>query len=333
MLIIKKIIRISYKHSWPKRTLKISSLLFCIILFYQSIFIVHAFNRDIDEILEDVVPSNGVSIPIEWESFLEKLEAEGVVEFSLLDEQLFNIRGYGLTIEEQSYFQYSSNTIRIDSELQTFLLAIFAAFGFSNNNILLDEHVYMMENYSSSIGYAKYDSVEILKFSFEQQQLVEDIALNSYVPCCNNPVLVPNSNYGYANLGLIEFLVYNGITRDEIFKTLLIFNSYWFPDKYIDIAFFIEYQEQNWNQINSTQIMGYSYSSLEGYQTIKKFLVESNLYNPISEEYIQHPFLQYRQPILILFVIIFSGLTFILTWFLWKELTFNKKVVKTNSTK
>ena len=309
---------------------KIGSLLLCVLLFSQGIMIAHAFNRDVNEIREVVVPPNGVSISIKWEGFLEKLKMEGVIELPLLDEQLSNIRGHGLTIEEQSVFQYSSNTIRIDPELQSFLLVIFAAFGFSNNNTLLDEHSYMLENQSSSVGYAKYNSVEILKFNSEQQQLVEDISLNSYVPCCNNPILVPNSYYGYANLGLIEFLVYKGITRDEIFKILLTFNSYWFPDQYLDVAVFLEKQGQIWTQINSTKIMGYSYSSLEGYLTIKEFLVESNLYDPVSEEYLQEPLLQNSQLILILFSTFFGVLTLILIWFLWKEWDSNKVTLETN---
>lgn len=305
----------------------IVSLLFCSLLFSQSIVGVYAFDRNIDEIQEDLIPSIGVSFPIIWEGFLEKLVEEEVIELTILDEKLSIVRGYGLTEVELSLFQYSLKNIHIDNESQSFLLLVFGALGFSNNNTVLDAHTHMMENQTSAVGYAKYDSAEILNFTFEQQDLVEDIALNSYVPCCNNPVLVPNSNYGYANFGLIEFLVYNGISREEIFKTLLVFNSYWFPDQYLDVAVFVENQGQSWKQINFTEIMGYSYSSLEGYLTIKEFLVESNIYDPVSEEYIQTPFLQDSQLILILFITIFSVFTIILVWFLWKGWKTNKESV------
>lgn len=305
----------------------IVSLLFCSLLFSQSIVGVYAFDRNIDEIQEDLIPSTGVSFPIIWEGFLEKLVEEGVIEVTILDEKLSIVRGFGLTEIELSLFQYSLKTIHIDNKSQSFLLLVFGALGFSNNNTVLDAHNHMMENQTSPVGYAKYNSAKILNFTFGQQDLVEDIALNSYVPCCNNPVLVPNSNYGYANLGLIEFLVYNGISREEIFKTLLVFNSYWFPDQYLDVAVFVENQGQSWRQINFTEIMGYSYSSLEGYLTIKEFLVESNIYDPVSEEYIQTPFLQDNQLILILFITIFSVFTIILVRFLWKGWKTNKESV------
>ncbi len=145
--------------------MKIGSLLLCGVLFAQGISVVYALNRNVDDIQEDVAPSAGVSIPIKWEGFLEKLEVTGVVELPILDERLSNVRGYGLTVEEQSLFQYSTKIIRIDPEAQIFLLFVFEALGFSNSNTLLDRHAHMLENRSSPSGYAKYDSVKILELT------------------------------------------------------------------------------------------------------------------------------------------------------------------------
>ena len=69
----------------------------------------------------------------------------------------------------------------------------------------------MMENQTSAVGYAKYDRAEILNFTFEQQDLVEDIALNSYVPCCNNPGDADsNDSVNIADVTFIISMLFSG---------------------------------------------------------------------------------------------------------------------------
>jgi hypothetical protein len=117
------------------------------------------------------------------------------------------------------------------------------------------------------------------------------------------------------------------MTREDIYRNLLLFNSYWFTDQYVDIALFLEEQGQSWNRVNSTQILGFSYSSLEAFQTIKKYLVESNLYDPLSEKYLLDPLSRYWKPILILLTIIFATSTIMLAWFIWRRWVPNEEEV------
>ncbi|MFQ6134603.1 MAG: hypothetical protein ACE5KU_02160 [Nitrososphaerales archaeon] len=294
---------------------------------------VQVFYGDIDELREEVAPSTGAYIPTEWGDLPKKLRMLRVIDLTLLNESLSEIRGYGLTAEEQSLFYGNSTSfIHLDSEGKTFLMYVFWALGLANNNTILDRHAHMFENYTSPIGQAKYGSVDILRLTPEQQALVEDVTLNSYRPCCNAPTIVPDCSHGFAALGLVEFLAYRGMVKEDVFRNLLLFNAYWFTDQYVDIALFIEEQGQSWKQVNSTQILGYSYSSLEAYQTIKKYLVESNLYDPFSEKYLLDPLSRYRQPVLILLTAIFVTSTLILAWLLWRRWTPNEERLEAKDT-
>ncbi len=306
--------------------MKIATLLLIGIFLTQVTPTVQASYGSIDDLREEVAPAKGVYIQVEWSELPNKLGMLGVIDPMHLNESLSEIRGHGLTAAEQALF-YGNSTgfIHLDSESKTFLLYVFWALGLANNNTILDEHAHMFQNYTSPVGQAKYGSVNILRFTPEQQALVEDVAFNSYRPCCNAPTAVTDCSHGFAALGLVEFLAFSGMTREDIFRNLLLFNSYWFTDQYVDIALFIEEQGQGWKQVNSTQIMGYSYSSLEAYQTIKKYLVESNLYDPLSETYLLDPLSRYSQPVLILLTTIFVTSTSVLAWLVWRGWTPNKE--------
>jgi hypothetical protein len=299
--------------------LKIFILIFGTSFFIQGILPVQAYHKNIDDLMEDVTPSNGISLDVKWGDLLSKLRDSGAINLQILNNSMYEFRGYGLTMEEYTPFNNSSESININSDNKIFLLNIFGALGLTNNNTILDGHLHMLENRSSPVGDAKYNSATILEFNSEQQALVEDIALHSYRPCCNASALVPDCSHAYATLGLIEFLVFKQISRDDIFGILFTFNSYWFADQYLDVALFVEEQGQSWNQVNSTQIMGYSYSSLEAYETIKKYLVENGYYDPISENYVQDPYLKYSQMIILILLAIFITSSSALTWLLLKR--------------
>ncbi len=313
--------------------MKIATLLLIGIFLTQVTPTVQASYGSIDDLREEVAPAKGVYIQVEWSELPKKLGMLGVIDPMHLNESLSEIRGHGLTAAEQALF-YGNSTgfIHLDSESKTFLLYVFWALGLANNNTILNQYAHMFQNYTSPVGQAKYGSIEILRLTAEQQALVEDVALNSYRPCCNAPTAVTDCSHGFAALGLVEFLAFKGTAREDIFRNLLLFNSYWFTDQYVDIALFLEEQGHSWKQVNSTQILGYSYSSLEAFQTIKKYLVESNLYDPLSEKYLLDPLSRYWQPILILLTTIFAISTVMLAWVLWRRWSPDEEYVDSEGT-
>lgn len=301
--------------------LKITApLLLTILLLTQTIPKTQAYPVSIEEISEKIAPSAGVYIPVAWGNLLNDLRLIGAVDPLLLNETLSKSQVESLTAEEYSlFYENSTRRIQLNSESKTFLLYVFWAFGLSNNNTILDGHAHMLGNQTSPVGITKYGSVNILKLTPEQQTLVEDVALNSYRPCCNAATIIPDCSHGFAALGFIELLASKEFSREEIFRNLLLFNTYMFTKQYIDIALYVEEQDQSWAQVNATQILGYSHSSLEAYLTMKKYLAENNLYDPFSDSYLIDPLSRYKQPTLILLTTVFITLVLTLGWLILRR--------------
>ncbi len=277
-----------------------------------------AERSEIEALRKQVAPAEGVTIPVEWGNLLPDLKALDAVDAELLNKGLVSARGYGLTATEIERFNGTSREfVRIDNESKTYLMYIFWALAFVNSNPILNSSAHMYENNTSPVGAAKYGSHAILEFNETEQSLIDDIALNSYRPCCNGPTLKPDCSHGFAALGLVEFLVSKGLERDKIFKILLQFNGYSFTDQYIDIALALEEQGQNWSNVNATQVVGYSYSSLEAHQAIREYLIERGIYDPQTREYFLDPLTKYREPILILSATVVAAATIGLVGLIW----------------
>lgn len=285
----------------------------------ETIPAVWAESNEIAALRSEVAPPEGVSIPVEWGSLLDELKASDVVDTVLLNKGLVEARGHGLTTAEEARFNGESHElIRIDNESKTYLMYVFWAVAFVNANPLLNESAHMYGNKTSPVGAAKYGSLALFNFTPAQQALIEDVALNSYRPCCNAPTLTPDCSHGFAALGLLEFLVSKGVGRDDLFKTLLQFNSYSFTNEYVDVALMLQEQGgQSWSSANATQLIGYSYSSIEAHQAIRKYLVERGIYDPQTGTYSQDLLTKYREPILILAATIVTAAAVALVGVIW----------------
>ena len=115
--------------------------------------------------------------------------------------------------------------------------------------------------------YAKYDLIPLTQ---DQEERVRAIAENVYRPCCGNSTAFPDCNHGMAALALIELMISQGAQDEEIYQSVLAFNSYWFPQTYLELAY---HQEQNgtpWSKIDAKTILGKGFSSAMGYQAVKK---------------------------------------------------------------
>ena len=108
----------------------------------------------------------------------------------------------------------------------------------------------------------------IIVLTPEQQALVERVSMGIYRPCCGNSVYFPDCNHGMAMLGLLELMASQGADEDQMYRTALVVNSYWFPDTYITIAKYLKEQGKDWKMADSKEILGYNYSSGPGYQKL-----------------------------------------------------------------
>ena len=69
-------------------------------------------------------------------------------------------------------------------------------------------------------------------------------------------------------LGLFGIDGLAGRDEEQMYRTALIVNSYWFPDTYITIAKYLKSLGKDWSAAVPKEILGYNYSSGPGYQKL-----------------------------------------------------------------
>ena len=111
----------------------------------------------------------------------------------------------------------------------------------------------------------------------EQQELVERVSKNIYRPCCGNAVYFPDCNHGMAMLGLLELMAAQGVNEEEMYRTALKVNSFWFPDTYLTIAEYFRHQGIVWKDVDPKEVLGAAYSSAAGYRRIASQVESSSV--------------------------------------------------------
>ncbi|MDO8460910.1 MAG: hypothetical protein Q7S38_00545, partial [bacterium] len=112
-------------------------------------------------------------------------------------------------------------------------------------------------------GGAYFNKFGIVNLSNEQEALVTEIAKNTYRPCCDNSTFFQDCNHGSALLGLLQLGASQGLNEDELYKEALAFNSFWFPQNYIQTALYFKLDKKiDWENVNPKEILGYKYSAI-----------------------------------------------------------------------
>jgi len=236
-------------------------------------------NADLEKI---VLPQDGIILPVKWGSLGKQMVESGVIDKEKF-ESLYSQRG-GLNEAEKKLLDGENNQeLKIDAQNAGFLLNLLWGFGLANQNKILEEGPMRDSRYggdasqfASTGGWslAKGDAMEhyskhrFVTLTEEQQKLVERVSQNIYRPCCGNSTYFPDCNHGMAMLGLLELLAAQGASEEEMYKTALVVNSYWFPDTYLAIAKYFEKRGAAWNEIDPKEILGSAYSSAQGYRQI-----------------------------------------------------------------
>ena len=73
-------------------------------------------------------------------------------------------------------------------------------------------------------------------------------------------------------MGLSSLWFRKNFSKEEIYKTALAFNVYWFPQTYLDIAFHFDKAEQDYSKKSPKELLSKTFSSAMGYQTIREKL-------------------------------------------------------------
>ena len=115
-------------------------------------------------------------------------------------------------------------------------------------------------------GGAYFNKFDIVELTPEQEALVTKVAQNTYRPCCNNSTFFQDCNHGSALLGLLQLGVSQGLMEDELYREALAFNSFWFPNNYIQTAlYFTAVENTDWENVDPKLVMSKEFSSVSGW--------------------------------------------------------------------
>ncbi len=232
-----------------------------------------------------VIPEDGVILPVSWGSLGLRLASTGAIDVEKL--KAVYIEKYaeknGFTDEYKKLLLYQNDgKLKMTKENAGYLLNLFWALGLANNNSILDSGEMTdpryggAQNFASTAGWTiargdpmdHYSKHAFISLTTEQQALVDKISRGIYRPCCNNFTHFPDCNHGMAMLGLLELMAEQGVSEEDMWKTALIVNSYWFPDNYTTIALYMKDKGVEWKNVNAQEILGINYSSASGYAKI-----------------------------------------------------------------
>jgi len=252
--------------------------------FNRQIETLVAANKDPEELVEEitrlVTPANGYTTSLAWGNIAQQLVEVGAIDKQKYEE-IFNSNTNGqqeLDILEEE----TDKKIAINKNNSRFVVNTLWALGLVNKSKVLDEGPMKTGetptgNFASTGGWTLgskdamelYSSQELIPLTDEQQDLVQKIALNVYRPCCGNDTAFPDCNHGMAALGYIELAVASGLSEKQIYQDLLTFNSFWFPQNYVEMAVYFQNEDNTtWDQVDPQLALSQEYSSAQGAQKI-----------------------------------------------------------------
>jgi len=240
------------------------------------------FNVDAASISQQVLPAEGVELPIVWGDFGKQMIADGVI-----DEAKFRalFEGGLQNQDEQMLTGSIDQPVVLNQENSRFMLDMLWAFGLANKNSILENGEMTDPKYggdaskfastggwslAKGAGFDHYSMHEYVTLTDEQQALVDKVSRGIYRPCCGNSTHFPDCNHGMAMLGLLELMAKNGATEEQMYKVALQVNAYWFPQTYIDLATYFKEQGQDWDQVDPQVALSQEYSSAQGYQQTRQ---------------------------------------------------------------
>ncbi len=242
------------------------------------------------EVSSKVLPAAGFQSKITLGDSIAKLATEGVIDKDKFD-AIYKAQG-GLPAELKDVLTApSQKPILLTAANANYYINLLWPLGLSNKMVANDKSPVAgkdVNNFASTGGWtlgkeanggAYFNKFSIVPLTSEQEALVVRVAEGTYRPCCNNSTFFQDCNHGSALLGLIELGASQGLTEDELYREALAFNSFWFPDTYIQTAlYFKAVKNTDWENVDPRVIMGKDYSSVTGWSgTVAKKVAELKL--------------------------------------------------------
>jgi len=239
-----------------------------------------------DRLVRALFPEEGVTLDVTWGDIPQQLVQAGVIDlekFGAAAQQA----GSPLTADQlQVLAEGSDEPLTIDASNAYFTLDVLWALGLANNNAILTQGPMAQRGWDQAGGYASTGgwtigkgpgpqylaTLGLISLTSEQQAVLNEVAFNSYRPCCGNMTAFPDCNHGMAALALAELMASQGASAEEIFQALKEISPFWFPNQYYQLALYFERQDQEWDEVEPRLVMGRDYSSAGGWQQVSAWL-------------------------------------------------------------
>src|ERR1035437_1609408 len=235
---------------------------------------------------QEVLPSDGVTLPVVWGDLGSKLVNAGVIDAKKF-EAIYQKRGTFSDEYKNLLLGTNNGKLKITSANSGYVLNLLWALGLGNKNAILEKGERTDPKYGGAQKFAStggwtiaqgnpmdhYSKHSFLVLTPEQQALVDKVSRGIYRPCCGNSVHFPDCNHGMAMLGLLELMASQGVSEQDMWNTALTVNSYWFPNNYMTIATYMKSKGTDWKNVNAQEMLGANYSSSQGYANIASQVV------------------------------------------------------------
>src|SRR3989344_2215315 len=252
----------------------------------QKASVADAHTADISALEEDVLPSDGVILPVVWGDLGAKLVSVGAIDADKF-KAIYDQQGTFTEEYNKLLFGQSDGKLKITNENAGYLLNLFWALGLASKNPILETGEMANPAYGGAGNFAStggwtvaqgnpmdhYSRHKFFNLTDEEQALVEKVSRGIYRPCCGNSTHFPDCNHGMAMLGLLELMAAQGVSEENMWKTALTVNSYWFPNEYLTIATYMKNKGVDWKNANPIEILGADYSSASGFAKIASQVV------------------------------------------------------------
>jgi len=236
---------------------------------------------NMSSIVTEVLPQQGFVLPAKWGDSVKRLVDSGALNISFLNSSASQA-GQPLTADQKAILNGTSNeSITINANDTVFLLLALWSLGINNNNTIITKGPIMSygnpDEFASTGGYGPVGTLhigglDILRLNASEQAIANYTAMNSYRPCCNNPTGFPDCNHGAAALGLIELMASQGANSTAIFNALKEFNSFEFPQQYLDVAVYLQETGSSFNSVPASLIMSANMSSASAAGRIQSYI-------------------------------------------------------------
>ncbi len=231
-------------------------------------------NQLYDEVAAKVLPAKGFQSKIHLGESIVKLVENGVIDKEKFEAIYKDRRGLPQELKDVLTTS-SSKPILLTTTNANIYVNLLWPIGLSNymsSNVNSPVNGKDLYHFASTGGWnlgqeqnggAYFNKFKIVELTSEQEALVTKIAQNTYRPCCDNSTFFQDCNHGSALLGLLQLGARQGLTEDQLYKEALAFNSFWFPNNYIQTALYFKIkQNTDWDKVNPRIVLGYNYSAI-----------------------------------------------------------------------